>query len=200
MNHPIRCRCGALQGQLQRNGREARLVCYCKDCQAFARYLCADADILDATGGTEVIQTQPRFVTFTAGREHLACMRLSDKGLVRWYAACCNTPIGNTAATNKLAFVGLIHNCLSVPDKTALNAFGPVLARVNGKSALGSPKPKDSGLAIAIWRALKMMLKARLNGSYKQSPFFDPVTNTTVVAPTVLTEAQRRALSPTTTA
>ena len=38
---PLRCRCGALRGVASEVAPTTglRLVCYCKDCQAFARYL-----------------------------------------------------------------------------------------------------------------------------------------------------------------
>jgi len=74
-----------------------RCVCYCRDCQAFAHFLGKVDAILDERGGSEIIQVLPRNLTFTQGIELLACMRLTEKGLLRWYAACCNTPIGKHA-------------------------------------------------------------------------------------------------------
>ena len=74
-----------------------RFLCYCKDCQAFARFL-ERADVLDAAGGTDIFQMPPGRMKFTAGADALRCLRLSDKTRVfRWYADCCRTPIGNTA-------------------------------------------------------------------------------------------------------
>jgi len=35
-----------------------RFVCYCKDCQAFARFL-ERADVLDPAGGTDIFQMPP---------------------------------------------------------------------------------------------------------------------------------------------
>jgi hypothetical protein len=32
-------------------------------------------------------------------RDAMGCLRLSDKGVFRWYTDCCRTPIGNTAAS-----------------------------------------------------------------------------------------------------
>jgi len=51
-----------------------RFVCYCKDCQAFARFL-ERPDILDAGGGTDIFQLPPGQVTFTAGLDALRCVR-----------------------------------------------------------------------------------------------------------------------------
>ena len=51
-------------------------ICYCKDCQAFARFL-ERPDLLDPAGGTDIFQMPPA--------------RLSDKGVLRWYTDCCRT-------------------------------------------------------------------------------------------------------------
>jgi hypothetical protein len=50
---PLRCRCGSVRGIASEFARASgfRLVCYCKDCQAFARFL-DRADVLDAAGGS----------------------------------------------------------------------------------------------------------------------------------------------------
>lgn len=46
---PLRCSCGALRGVLRgmSPARGNRVVCYCRDCQAFAHFLDRD-EILDA--------------------------------------------------------------------------------------------------------------------------------------------------------
>lgn len=54
---PLRCRCGHVRGVATKISPLAgfRFFCYCKDCQAFARFL-DRADVLDATGGTDIFQ------------------------------------------------------------------------------------------------------------------------------------------------
>jgi len=195
MDHPIQCTCGALKGVLKKTGREIRCVCYCKDCQAFAHFLKSAETVLDVAGGTEIIQTSPQNLTFTDGIKHLACMRLSEKGMVRWYASCCNTPIGNTTASGKIAFVGLIHNSLESDGRSLANAFGPITTVFNGQSAVGEVKPKTVGAVMAITRVVSMIVKARLSGRYKQTPFFDSVTDMPVVAPTILSADERQLLA-----
>ena len=103
MSHPLQCRCGTLKGVIANPRSGNRVVCYCRDCQAFAYFLGREADVLDELGGSEVVQILPRNLTFTQGVETLACLRLTENGLLRWYAACCSTPIGNTP--NELAAV-----------------------------------------------------------------------------------------------
>ncbi len=35
-------------------------------------------------------------------------MRLTPMGLLRWYAGCCNTPIGNMVSA-RVPFIGIVH-------------------------------------------------------------------------------------------
>jgi hypothetical protein len=193
MNHPLRCRCGALRGQVSHPEKVSRGVCYCKDCQAFAHFLGTTGDILDERGGTDVLATLPQHVSFTQGVERLACMSLSDKGMLRWYASCCNTPIGNTPRNMKLSHVGLVHTCLEDPPRTLDAVFGPVRMRVNTQSAQGAEKPKTLPLStvVSIVKFMGSLLRARLNGSYQRTPFFVPSQGTPIIAPKVLTPGER---------
>lgn len=192
MTQPIRCSCGKFKGTLARTHKENRGICYCADCQAFACYLHRAGQILDRSGGTDIIQTTPKHVSFTDGIEHLACMRLTPNGLLRWYASCCNTPIGNTLANYKLSFVGLVHNCLESAPVSLDEAFGPIRMQLKTRSAQGEPKPKAFGLPAAMVRIASMLLKARLDGSYKRTPFFIPGSNTPLVTPKVLSPQERQ--------
>ncbi len=117
VKHPLQCRCGTIKGFVFDPQRANRAVCYCRDCQAFAYFLEKADEILDERGGSEVIQVLPRNVSFTQGTEALACMRLTGKGLLRWYARCCNTPIGNTLDNFKISFIGLVHSCLETSGR-----------------------------------------------------------------------------------
>jgi Family of unknown function (DUF6151) len=92
MTHALRCNCGKLKGTLKHTTEINRCVCYCADCQAFARFLKREHDILDAVGGTSIVQTIPKHVNFLEGAENLACIRLTETGLLRWYAACYFVP------------------------------------------------------------------------------------------------------------
>ena len=187
MSHSLQCRCGTVKGYVDNPERANRGVCYCKDCQAFAHFL-GGSDILDEKGGTDVIQTLPENVRFTAGTEALACMRLRENGLLRWYARCCNTPIGNTPANFKISYVGLIHNCLESSGESLGESFGPVRLRVNTKSARGTPKPESVGFVPMVIRVLFTLLKARVDGSYRQTPFF--ANGTPVATPKVLSREE----------
>jgi Family of unknown function (DUF6151) len=190
MKHPLQCRCGTIQGFVDNPQVANRVVCYCKDCQAFAHFLGRPGEILDELGGSDVIQVLPKNVTFTQGTQALACMRLTEKGLHRWYAGCCNTPIGNTLGSPKISFIGLVHTCLETPDRPLQDSFGPVRAWGNTQGAKGNSKPKTAGLGTAVLWFITTVLKARINGSYKHTPFFLVDKGTPIVSPLVLSSGE----------
>jgi len=144
------------------------------------------SDVLDARGGSQIVQTLPRNLTFTQGLEQLACLRLTPKGLVRWYARCCRTPIGNTLITPKLSFIGLVHACLHTDPASLEESFGPVTAWVNTGSARGEPKPKAGGIGKSVVWFLRTAVKARFNGDYRRTPLFDAQSGAPIVVPHVL--------------
>lgn len=173
MDHAVQCQCGHLQGQLSDTERCTRVRCYCRDCQAFAEFLGKSGEILDAQGGSDVVVSHPRQLRFTAGQDALVCMSLSDTGMLRWYASCCNSPIGNTARDPKGAFVGLISSFVARSEQELRAACGPV-------RMVSFPKQARGPVASTGWRAVRpmlgfigQMLATRLSGSYRHSPFFD---------------------------
>jgi hypothetical protein len=169
-------------------------VCYCDDCQAFQKFLGRATDVLDPNGGTDIFQLSPVRLAFTSGADKVACMRLTPKGLARWYASCCNTPIGNTMATPGIPFVGLVRAFVVEP---ASDAFGPVLTRVFRQFAVGDRAaiPPDR---VPQWRMLLrvmgLMLRWRLHGDHRHSPFFDAATGAPLAKPRVLGAEERAAL------
>ena len=192
MSHMVSCSCGALKGVLSRPDAVNRCVCYCKDCQAFAHFLGQADGILDAAGGTEVIQTTPANVTITQGQSKLACIRLREKGLLRWYTSCCNTPIGNTLPNFQFAFVGLIHSCLDGSGESLDGSFGPIRMWVNTQSAKTPVPAKPVATFIGMVRVMGMVVRDRFTGRFQSTPFFSPVTGVPVVKPVVLSDSERQ--------
>lgn len=191
----LACRCGKVRAVAHGVTPEIgnRCVCYCDDCQAFAKAL-GRADVLDANGGTDIFQLSPARLEFTHGVDRVACLRLTDNGLARWYASCCNTPIGNTAATPAIPFVGLIHSF--VPE-AATGTLGPIRARVFREFATGDKAaiaPGNQPRWMMVLRVIRLMIWWRLRGDHQRSPFFDAVTRAPIVTPRVLTEQERAAL------
>jgi hypothetical protein len=198
MDIPFRCRCGALRGLVTDASAQTghRAVCYCDDCQTAAHALGAAA-MLDARGGTEVFQVSQSQVRITEGAAQLRCMRLGPKGLMRWYAGCCDTPIANTVAAPRSPFVGV---CSAALDTDALKttrdaALGPVRMRVMGAFAVGGCPP-DASPKIPLLQSghlARLMLGWALRGRHRPSPFFDAQTNAPVVEPRVLSRDERDA-------
>ncbi|OYX41806.1 MAG: hypothetical protein B7Z02_14465 [Rhodobacterales bacterium 32-67-9] len=159
--------------------------CYCADCQTFLNHLKAP-EYLDAAGGTELFQTLPHAIRFTAGDENLRLLRLSPKGLMRWYAGCCGTPIANTLTSPALPFVGAVLR----PGQIG---FGPVITHANVTSARGPIR--QSGVLRAIIGVMWRAAAAKLTGRNRPNPFFAS-DGTPTVAPRTLTLAERDAARP----
>lgn len=150
-----------------------RAVCYCRDCRTYAHWLGYPRQVLDAAGGTDIVATHSRYVRLTAGAPQLACMSLSPRGLLRWYASCCNTPIANIPRDRKLPYVGLVHTCLESVQPLE-TSFPPVQMDINTKSALRPTPHRGGPAAMARFGAMVTRLAAaRLTGSYRNTPFFD---------------------------
>ena len=191
----LQCRCGTVRaiahGVAPETGNHC--FCYCKDCQAFAKAL-DRADVLDANGGTDIFQLSQARLEFTQGADRVACLRLTPKGLARWYASCCNTPIGNTMATPGIPFVGLIRAFVREP---AGDALGPIRARGFRESATGDVAaipPDNQSLWSMLLRVFALAISWRLRGDHKRSPFFDAACGAPLNTPRILTEAERAAL------
>jgi len=191
VNAPLRCSCGSIRGHVSAPELAYRAVCYCKDCQAFARFLGRGDAILDEHGGTEIVATLPNRVHFTQGIEALACMSLSDRGLLRWYAICCNTPIGNTPRDFRVPYLGLVRTCLATDLPSQQEPFGPVRMVLNTKSAKGPVKSTPLRNVLPGLGVMKSVLAARLNGTYKRNPFFGDETGTPIVRSRELSRAER---------
>ena len=189
----IRCQCGALGGAVHGvSGKSGyRIVCYCDDCQAFANYLRNDGRLLDANGGTGIFQMSPAHLRITHGLDRLACVRITPKGPLRWYTDCCRTPIGNTPPTRQAPFVGLILSCIDTGERALDKALGPVGLRVMGRHAKGDRAALDahdgflpSQFAGIVWK----LLKWRVRGDHKRSPFFDANTGAPLADAHLITE------------
>ena len=193
MKRPLRCQCGLVQGEVDVH-HSARAVCYCKDCQAYARFLGHEAEILDRFGGTEIIATVPRRVRFNAGFDKVVCMSLSEKGLLRWYASCCRTPIGNTPRDRKIAYVGLARQCLVGSDDEMRRWFGTREIALNTQSAHGQVRSTPAAMFVGLLKIIRNVAGARLKGDYKDNPFFVQDSGMPITTPQNLTPAERQAL------
>lgn len=197
---PIRCSCGAVRGSLAAAEPAAgnHVICYCDDCQAFAHALGRAGDVLDACGGSEIVQVSPARIRFEAGADRLACLRLTAKGPFRWYTSCCNTPIGNTLASGAVPFIGMVCVCLDAPREAIDTMLGPIRGRVFREFATCEPSSLAPG--VPMWRLMlrfvRVLVLARLRGEQRRSPFFDASTGNPVAEPRVLSASEREQLPP----
>ena len=197
----IKCDCGELRGEV-RNASPARInrgVCYCTDCQAFARHLGRGDLVLDEYGGTEILQFSSGQLEFSQGEEHLACLQLTDGALRRWYASCCNTPIGNTLGKSWIPFVGLLRASVdpALSEAQLDQLAGPNRLRVHTQGAL-KDADRLAANAPGQWSMLLGLLRLLgggwLRGEHRRSPFFDngaPVKAASVLSAEELVQAKR---------
>jgi hypothetical protein len=172
-----------------------RVVCYCDDCQAFLHYL-GCTDLLDAHGGTELVQMAPASLSFAQGKEHIVGLRLTPKGLYRWYASCCRTPLGNTVSP-AIPFVGVIAQAFESDTQKLDDLIGPPIGAIYGKYAVGRVPAGSTGFNPRLFaRAIRMVLGWRLSGQTWPHPFFERANRTPSFPVTTLSRQEREALRP----
>lgn len=192
----LRCRCGAVRGVAKdvspRSGNH--IVCYCKDCQAFAQFL-GRAELVDESGGSEIFQLTPAQLELSEGIDRVRCMKLSEKGMLRWYCECCSTPIANTASSPRLPFAGMLVAFVDPTLETAVReaAFGPVIMRLVTEGATGAIPPGAYATRVValIPRILALLARGLVGRKHQPSPFFAPGSRVPRAAPTVLTPSER---------
>jgi len=195
---PLRCRCGRMRGLASNVSPSSgfRFVCYCKDCQAFARFL-GRADVLDGAGGTDIFHMPPARVKLTAGTDALRCLRLSSK-VLRWYTECCRTPIANTAARPGFPVIGMVHSFMDheADGRSRNEVLGPPLCRIYERSAVAPLPPNPPGPpSVGVFaRRASRMLGWWVRGLGRPTPFFDDRTRAPCAAPRALTQSERAAL------
>ena len=199
MNASLKCRCGAVRGVIENVERShgMRMICLCDDCQAYAHALGKAAEVLDENGGTDILPVLPAAMKITAGASQVRCLRLSPKGLMRWYAVCCKTPIANSVSSARMPYHGVVHDIVDYDGRPREEVLGPLRARIQGKFAKGKPPPgTQSTMSLGVLlNVLRFMAVGWVKGAYRPSPFFD-AAGKPVVEPHVLARAEREALRP----
>ena len=160
------CACGKVRATMPAEGN--RIVCYCESCRAFVERLGA-TDLLDEWGGSDLLQTMPHKVTFETGLENLSYMKITDKGPLRWYAACCNTPIANTLPTRAFPFASFQTHQFTPED-----ALPPLKGHVNLSGATGRV---DNVQKVSMLSLIASILGGAavtyLTGKRRKNPFFN---------------------------
>ena len=192
---PLRCECGQVRGEVDASRSYVRVTCHCRDCQAYARVL-GKAGLMDANGGTDIVPMAPAGILILEGMARVACMSLGPKGLLRWYSACCRTPLANTARAASLPYVGVPVACMAVSEADLAAAFGPRNAMmIFPGSALHPVAPTRWRLMLGSMRIGWGLLREKMGGrDGRDSPLFDAVGQP-VRTPLVLGLAEREAYS-----
>src|SRR5215831_301120 len=196
-NATLSCRCGEVRGLVTSVSPHTvnRVVCYCDDCQAFLHHL-GRAELLDAQGGTDIIQIAPASLSFVQGEERIVGLRLGPKGLYRWYASCCRTPVGNTVSP-AIPFVGIVAQAFESEMQKPDEVFGPPIAAIYGRYAIGHAPQASAGIAPRlIVRSVAMVLGWRIRGRTWPHPFFVRDPPQTKYPVTTLSPQEREALRP----
>lgn len=180
---PFTCNCGSVRGTLLGAGPEAgdHVVCHCTDCQAFATRLAQAGRILDATAGTALYQTRCAKMRITAGADRLACLHLTDKPTLRWYAACCDTPMFNTYRSGRVPYITTL---VANADPAGRNRLGPPVGHLftnEGTGDTGDLKPMS--MSAMMRRFFPRMIADILAGDRKRSALFDPLTLEPIATP-----------------
>jgi hypothetical protein len=181
----LNCDCGSFQASLANvdHIKGTHLRCHCADCRAFVRVLLPDAVLKN---GLHLFQTDPDKIEVTKGVEYLECLTLSPKGLLRWYASCCQTPMFNTPRSAKVPMVAILTDIAEDPS-----LFGPVVCDAFRKTTSG--KSKTTGLPAVIVRFLKRAISSRLSGRWQETPFFIMPENIPLTKPYVVAKDKKRA-------
>lgn len=192
---PLRCRCGRVRGLARHLSPQTglRFLCYCHDCQGFVRFL-DRPDVLDAAGGTDIFQMAPARVRLDAGIEALRCVRLSDRGVLRWYTDCCQSPVANTADSPRFPLVAVIHSFMDHQNQghSRDEALGKPRCRLFERSAVGPlppGAPPPPTVRVFAHRAA-LLLGWWMRGLAHPSPFFDERTDRSRAEPRVLTSGK----------
>jgi hypothetical protein len=189
----LHCRCGEVHAKVSGVSPQTvnRIVCYCDDCQAFLHHL-HRTDLLDEHGGTDIVQVAPASLAFDRGTGHIVGVRLSPKGLYRWYASCCKTPVGNTVGP-ALPLVGIVAQAFPAEERDEI--LGKPIGGWLGKYALGNPPIGSTKFNPRLMiRLIRMILGWRIRGRTWPHPFFVRETRTPRYPVSILSRDQREAL------
>ncbi len=193
----LSCRCGEIHGTVADASPDAanHMLCYCVDCQAALHHF-RRTDLFDGHGGTDVVQVAPSALSFDRGFDRIAGLRLTPKGLYRWYATCCNTPLGNSLGPG-LPFIGLVSQTFEGGKERADAVFGPTAAAARTNNAVnGLPAGTVKVGLRSLFHPIGLVLGWKLRGQGWPHPYFDQATGKPTRPIVVLSREERDALRP----
>ncbi len=119
-------------------------------------------------------------ITFETGLDRVGLLRLTPRGLMRWYATCCGAPLFNTLASRRQKAAGVAVARLDDPGR-----LPPARIRLFRRDAAGKVRTEGGGrMAAGIFTR---MAAAALSGRWRDNPFFDkagrPIAPARIPAP-----------------
>lgn len=178
------CRCGSVAGTLIEPGPSVgdHVVCHCTDCQTFAKRFNAADRILDQHSGTALYQGRCATMRLTRGRDRLACVHLTEKPTLRWYAQCCDTPMFNTFKNGRIPYITtVVANC--DPDQRH-RLLGPPIGHLFTEEGTGDVSHlKRLSMLKLMRRSSKRMIIDTLVGDRRRADLFDPGTLQPIASP-----------------
>jgi hypothetical protein len=174
------CKCGKVRAAAERlSGRTVnRIICYCGDCQAYARHL-DRAELLGPRGGSDIVQLPAGHLRITAGHEHIAGLKLTTKSTIRWYARCCRSPIANLSSAQAPALGVLAASFLVSPSQLD-DRLGAPIGHIHGQDAAPGGPPLGQGIGFRVlFSAGRKVLLWAVSGKGKPNPFIDRHTSRT---------------------
>lgn len=178
------CACGSVTGKLIKAGPSAgdHVVCHCTDCQAFPTRLGAADRILDEHAGTALYQGRCAAMRLSTGRDQLACLHLTDKPTLRWYARCCATPLFNTYRNGRIPYITtLVANC--DPKERELVLGQPIGHLFTDEAKGDASQLNRLTMAKLMRRFFWRMIADMICRDRSRSELFDPITLDPIVVP-----------------
>jgi len=169
----LECTCGEFQSSLsiRRDESLVRILCYCEDCQRYARYLGTDDRSLDEHGGTDIVQISPAAFDITSGRDRLGCICVKPNGIHRWYTTCCNSPICSSVPKRDFPYVAPPTFGINAGQQHPINASWPVY--------------KGFGVR-GIYATMRNIFRWKFRGHGKLNPFLneadEPIVEPAIIA------------------
>ncbi len=189
----ISCKCGKVNGAINllspRNF--THLKCRCRSCRAFARLSGHGQSHIDPDGFVDLVQTLPATMDIKQGLAELRTVVLTQKGPLRWYASCCDTPLWLTLGKPKPPFVSILAE--NIDDKEVL---GPVRYYAFCDDLPKNERPQPNGAwggMNLVGRVITRTLRAMITGKLKANPFFDE-SGRVLAKRSDMTKAQKAAL------
>ncbi len=169
----LSCHCGEVRGLLTFKDKKSlsHIICMCDDCQSFAHFLKREDEILDEFGGTEIYQVSSNEIQINRGREKIKCLKLSPKGICRFFASCCNTPIANMVSL-KVSFAGVVTDFIQDEDNQLDRDIEyRCMSKYAKKEVIGNSSQGFSKLLTL--KILKRVVLGYFNKRYLPNSFFD---------------------------